>query len=203
MERRFLNNAECRVEERDSIPRIVGVAAVYYDETRDTEYELWEGVRERIMPGAFADVLDNDVRALFNHSPDNVLGRTSAGTLTLSDSAEGLRYEVKVDGTHIAHDVVRFLERGDVSGSSFAFSVSDEHWDKEDGDDIRVITKIGTLYDVGPVTYPAYTATHSGVRNDTDADDARASLAEWTQRHERVRAARVKRARARLIEMGL
>lgn len=169
MERRNLTRASAvRLESReDGSKRITGIASVTYDGTPDTEYELWPGLRERISPGAFDRALkeNHDVRALFNHDSNLVLGRTKSGTLKLSVTREGLAYEVTPADTTAYRDTVAHLERGDVDGSSFAFMVTREEWlyDQKRGVDIRDIKDV-QLFDVGPVTYPAYEATTSAVR---------------------------------------
>lgn len=162
--------------------RIVGLASVVYDGTPATEFELFPGLVERIMPGAFDDVLGDDVRALFNHDPNQVLGRTSAGTLTLNTDAVGLRYEIMPGKTSVAADVIEHVKRGDVSGSSFSFSMEGdgESVFREIGDDltVREIVKFGRLFDVGPVTFPAYDATTTGLRSEHIAA-ARAAYNQW------------------------
>lgn len=159
--------AEVRVAEDGDERKIVGYASVFYDGTPDTEYELFEDYVERIMPGAFDRALaeKDDVRGLFNHDPDNLLGRTSAGTMKLSVDKRGLAYEIQPGDTTMARDVVEHIKRGDVDGSSFAFRVTDEDIRKEDDVYIREISGV-RLFDVGPVTYPAYTATTSGYRTE-------------------------------------
>ena len=75
--------------------KLHGLAAVYYDGTPRTEFDLWPGVKERIMRGTFARAIaEDDVRGLFNHEADNVLGRTKSGTMTLRDNPDGLDYEI-------------------------------------------------------------------------------------------------------------
>jgi len=171
IERRFtaMQAAPIAVETRaDGKKRIRGVAAVYYDGTPDTEYELWPGVRERIKPGAFKRILGEkpDVRGLFNHDPNQVLGRTENGTLKLKSTSAGLEYEIEPPDTQTARDVVELLSRGDISGSSFSFIPSVDT--KIEGDDGQVTYELGDfkrLFDVGPVTFPAYEATTAGLRS--------------------------------------
>ena len=116
---------------------------------------------EIIEKGAFDNALkSSDCRALFNHNPDYLLGRQSAGTLELSSSDEGLNYECDTPETTIGNDVLTMIERGDIKESSFAFTVKRQRWveeKREDGTwkDIRVIEEIDQLIDVSPVTYPA------------------------------------------------
>lgn len=144
-------------------PVIRGLAAVYYDGTEGTEFELWPGMKERIMPGAFdRAVKEDDVRALFNHDDNIVLGRTKSGTLRLSVDAKGLRYEIEPPES--AASVIESIRRGDVSGSSFSFRVTDETFLKKDDVRIREIRGV-TLFDVSPVVFPAYTATEADVRS--------------------------------------
>src|SRR4051794_7249403 len=99
-------------------PVIAGIGAVCYDGTEETEYELWdfssERCVERILPGAFMDALTrpDDVRGLFNHSADLVLGRTKSGTMKLSADSAGLKYEITPGDTSVAKDVTAHLSRG-------------------------------------------------------------------------------------------
>ena len=115
------------------------------------------GFREEIDAAAFDEVLDNDVRAVFNHDPNFILGRTKSGTLKLSVDGEGLRYEVTLPDTQTARDVAASVSRGDIDGSSFKFTVVEDDWrEDDDGRVIRTVKKVGRLLDVGPVTFPAY-----------------------------------------------
>lgn len=125
--------------------------------------------REIIMPGAFDDVLENDVRGLFNHDPNFILGRSKAGTLSLSVDEKGLKYDITAPDTPTIRDlVIEPLKRGDITQSSFAFKIApkgDEWYENEDGVIIREIHKISRLYDVSPVTYPAYQEASSTARS--------------------------------------
>lgn len=197
MERRYLPNEECPVslEKRDDAtpPKIVGRASVFYDGTADTEYvlyparmdgdrELCPALVERINPRAFNKALNEkqDVRALFNHDPNLVLGRTSSRTLYLSKSLRGLDYEIEPGKTTVAADVQEHIRRGDVTGSSFGFSVLDQKFfhDEERGVDVREILSVD-LFDCGPVSYPAYGATSAGMRAAPVADEVRTAYASW------------------------
>jgi len=124
------------------------------------------GFRETIARGAFADVLADDVRALFNHDPNQVLGRSVAGTLRVAQDDTGLYYEVDLPDTQAARDLLTSVKRGDVSQSSFAFTVDKDEWREDDeGRVIRTIEKVKRLYDVSPVTYPAYPDATVGMRS--------------------------------------
>jgi HK97 family phage prohead protease len=160
------------VEERKAggLPRLVGYAAVFFDRSdpAGTELELSAYV-ERIAPGAFSRTIrEDDVRALFNHDSDNLLGRTRSGTLRLSVDSRGLRYEIDLPDTTVGRQVAALVRRGDVTGSSFAFDTRDyrEYW--EGSTRIRELTDL-KLYDVGPVTFPAYSGTTAGVRAELSA----------------------------------
>ena len=116
-----------------------------------------------------------DVRGLFNHDPNLVLGRTLAGTLTLEDNPPtGLRYIIDPPDVSYANDLRVSMERGDVNQSSFAFRIArgGDVWeeDEESGLLIRTITKFSGLYDMSPVTYPAYPSTDSGVASHTPSE---------------------------------
>lgn len=159
------------------LPDIVGMAAVYYnaDDPEGTTYQLYDNVFERIMPGAFdAAVTRDDVRALQNHDPRLLLGRSTAGTLSLELRKDGLSYRITPPDTTAGRDTVTSLNRGDISGSSFAFLPTEGgvKWTKEEREVngvkitlyFRDITDV-ELFDVGPVTYPAYSGTSSGARS--------------------------------------
>ena len=97
------------------------------------------------------------MRALINHDQNLILARTTSGTLRLNADAKGLRYEFDVPQTSYGKDLLVSMERGDINQSSFAFTVQDDEWaTDDDGNNIRTIKKIDRLYDVSPVTYPAY-----------------------------------------------
>lgn len=179
MERRSNGPApELRAAGDGKQPTISGYAARYYvpgDST--TEFLLWENAVERIKPGAFDQALQSsDVRALFNHDPNYVLGRNKSGTLQLASDDRGLSYEITPSNTTAYRDVAEMLARGDVSGSSFRFRVVDESWTKENGLKVREIRSL-ELLDVGPVTFPAYEGASSSVRS--EFAEARSSHDRW------------------------
>jgi HK97 family phage prohead protease len=163
----------------DGPPRIVGYAAKYYRaDDPTTEYRLFGNAVERIAPGAFDDAIKgDDIRGLFNHNADHLLGRTKSGTLKVSSDDVGLRYEIQPADTNVYRDVVEHLKRGDVDGSSFQFSTVSDEW-RMDGDmEVRTLKKV-KLYDVGPVVFPAYEAATSGVRSE-DVAECRSSRDQW------------------------
>jgi uncharacterized protein len=170
LERRFTRRPQrVAVETRaDGKRTISGYAAVFYDPAdAGTEYRLWEDVAERIMPGAFdRAVKEDDVRGLFNHNDSLLLGRTSSGTMRLSVDARGLKFEIDPPDTQTARDLLTLLDRGDVTGSSFAFVPEDTSYREVDG--VYIIERNAVkLYDVGPVSFPAYSATEASARSVT------------------------------------
>lgn len=158
------------------------------------------GFREMLLPGAFADRLEDDVRALWQHDPLYVFGRTASGTLALEEDAVGLRYRVHAPDAQWARDAIASMKRGDVSQSSFAFSVLDgDRWEmNEDGQVVRTIHRVARLYDVSPVTYPAYPQTSAGVAK--RAADLRAQMAGHELNEEDLRARDLRRQRVEIAE---
>lgn len=149
--------AELRAD--DAEPRLSGYAAIFRNKTDLGWFS------EEIAPGAFSDVLGDDVRALFNHSPDHVLGRTRAGTLRIAQDDRGLKYEVDLNPDDAdAMQLHARVKRGDISGSSFSFTVAEEAWDYTQEPAHRTIVKIGSLFDVAPVTFPSYDAAMVSAR---------------------------------------
>lgn len=149
-EKRFYN-VNTRISKRNGKQVIEGHAAIY-----DSPSEDLGGFTERIKKGAFDDVLDNDVRAYFNHDPNFILGRTTSGTLRINADDTGLKYSFDVPNTTAGRDLVVSMERGDITQSSFAFTVEEDSWERVEGKDIRTIDKVKRLYDVSPVSIPAY-----------------------------------------------
>ncbi|MEN6334124.1 MAG: HK97 family phage prohead protease [Phycisphaerales bacterium] len=151
---------ELRVE-GDKAPRLTGYAAKFNRWSEDLG-----GFREKIAPGAFSAVLKDDVRCLKNHDANLILGRTSSGTLKLESNSVGLKYTVDVPDTTTGRDTVEEVRRKDITGCSFSFSVLEDDWRYlEDGSIERTIIKLRSLYDVGPVTYPAYPDTTVAARS--------------------------------------
>lgn len=159
--RHITHKVEYRADDEGST--IEGVAAVV---NKRTDLGWFE---EEIMPGAFDSVLKDDVRALFNHDPNFPLARSvdGQGTLKLSIDDNGdLRYSYKTPNRSYAKDLDDAIRSGDVSQSSFAFSIKREEWIQRDNDkELRQILEIEKLYDVSPVTYPAYQDTSVAKRS--------------------------------------
>lgn len=172
-EKRFFD-CEVRAETTEDVTKITGYGAVF-----NKRSENLGGFREVIAPGAFDSVLDNDVRAFFNHDHNFILGRSKSGTLKLNVDTNGLGYEIDAPQTQTIRDLVlEPMRRGDVSQSSFAFRVArdGEEWVEDDeGVIVRTITKMHRLYDVSPVSIPAYPDAGSAVRSMQEWVEARDS----------------------------
>lgn len=165
-ELRVMGNCELRATTGDGAPGISGYASVW-----DSPYEIpgffGPGFMEQVRKGAFQRALSEgqDVRALFNHDPNQVLGRTSNGTLRLTEDERGLRYEIDLPDTTWGRDIHKLVQRGDIRESSFGFIVRGEEWIQEKGQpDQRILTDVD-LFDVSPVTFPASGATSVTARS--------------------------------------
>ena len=150
-------------QDGDEMPTIRGHAAVFNSLSEDLG-----GFRERIAPGAFSGSLSGDVRALFNHDPNYILGRTTSRTLRLVEDQRGLAVEIDPPDTQTTRHIVEAIRRGDVSQMSFGFRTRKDEWERTDDGDIRTLLDV-ELFDVSPVVFPAY----------PDTDVAARSLSEW------------------------
>jgi HK97 family phage prohead protease len=135
----------------NDLPILRGYAALF-----DTLSEDMGGWYEEILPGAFEKTLRaDDIRALWQHNVNYVLGRMSNGTLTLREDLTGLEFTIRPPDASWARDVVEVIRRGDVSQMSFTFSATRDQWMVRNGLTIRQIWD-ARLFDVSPVTWPAY-----------------------------------------------
>lgn len=166
IERRSVVLKELRVlepSETISEPVIEGYAAVF-----DSWSESLGGNEpfiEKVVKGAFEQTISqDDIRALFNHDPNYVLGRNKAGTLSLQEDEKGLLVRIIPPNTQWAKDLLVSIARGDISQMSFGFTVEADRWSYEEGKDVRELLKV-RLFDVSPVTFPAYTQTECGLRS--------------------------------------
>lgn len=159
-------NTELRVEARAAGEGVYldGYAALFGAPTIIWDFE------EVIAPGAFNRALgeNQEVRALFNHDPNYPLARTKNGTLILREDGQGLWTESKLSSNPTSDSIADYVRTGLVSGMSFAFTVRKQEWVFQeigsDKLDRRVITEVGQLYDIGPVTYPASEQTSIKMR---------------------------------------
>lgn len=135
-----------------------------YALTWDTKSQNLGGFRERVAEGATSKTIQEaDIRALFNHDASLILGRNKSGTLELSNDSTGTYYRTTMPETTYARDLAVSMERGDITQSSFGFrTITDEWGIDEDDFPIRTLREIA-LFDVSPVTYPAYLDSSSGL----------------------------------------
>jgi HK97 family phage prohead protease len=164
---RFTKTGEFRMSEDDK--SLIGYAAVW-DQWADIN-NIIGSFRECLRRGCFRRAIQEkqDVRALFNHEPSALLGRCEAGTLRLAEDGQGLAFEVDLPDTQLGRDIRTLVQRRDLTGCSFGFTANDQTWSETVMDDgsvqySRELMDVD-LYDVGPVTYPAYTGTSVDARS--------------------------------------
>jgi len=167
MERRTITLKELRVVDSVSEPgvepAIEGYASVF--DSWSEELGGNSPFREKVVKGAFEETIQiDDIRALFNHDPNYVLGRNKAGTLTLEEDEKGLKVRIVPPDTQWAKDLLVSIKRGDITQMSFGFTVILDRWSYEDNIDVRELLKV-KLFDVSPVTFPAYSQTECGIRS--------------------------------------
>ena len=188
---KFDSTLEVREENGEMI--IEGYAALYNSETDLGVF------RESISPGAFDDVLNDDVRALINHDPSLILGRSSAGTLELSTDEFGLKYRVKLGEQQYAKDLYSSIKRGDISQSSFAFTIKDQSWSEDRS--TRKVEKVAKLLDVSPVTYPAYKSATVAARNEEEPKEIRTAEVKISDDDKCITVKKIKRKNMDLNDM--
>ena len=150
-----------RAEGRQA-PHLKGYALVFNQLSLDLG-----GFRELIRPSAVDRALEDaaDVRALIDHDPGRILGRTRAGTLTLRKDQTGLAVDIRPDPSiSYAGDIVKAIDRGDVSGMSFSFVTLKDDWRREAGEAIREVTDM-QIREISIVTFPAYPQTSVALRS--------------------------------------
>ena len=174
LERRYLSRKpelrEIENEKGEKTTTLVGYAAVFGKPSEvlartSSGMELVEYMDESMFDEVLAS--NPDVRCLFNHKDDYVLGRTKNGTLRIERDATGLRYEVDLPDTPLVRDMVlEPIKRGDIDQSSCGFVLKSDDWKKsESGNVVRTLTNVYKLKDVSPVTIPAYPDTTVAMRS--------------------------------------
>lgn len=143
---------------------VSGYAIIFNSESKDLG-----GFNEVIEPSALEGVLErSDVLCLLNHNEDKgVLARWNQGkgSLSLEIDEKGLRYSFEAPNTSLGDELLEGIRRGDISTSSFAFTVDKDSWTKRsDGSYLRTINSIALLKDVSPVYRAAYEATSVNTR---------------------------------------
>jgi HK97 family phage prohead protease len=173
--RSYFQIEDVEIREANGKPTIAGYAAVF-EKLSVPIYNF----KEKIRAGAFANSLKkNNVRALWNHNPDMVLGSIKAGTLRLFEDERGLRFELDPPDTQAGKDAVISIRRKDVDGMSFGFNILRQEWDEGDRNNIvRTLIEVD-LREVSPTAFPAYPDTKVKVRNiEDDYDEHARSVAD-------------------------
>jgi HK97 family phage prohead protease len=155
---------------KGGLRKITGKPAVYNVMSEDLG-----GFREIIKPGAFSKTLkERNVKSLWNHDPNYVLGSVKSGTMTIADEADGLTFEVSPPDSGWARDMMMSIDRGDVDQMSFGFRTIEDDWEilTVDGEDIVIRMLLAAeLFEVSPVTFPAYPDTSVSLRDKFGTDD--------------------------------
>jgi HK97 family phage prohead protease len=152
---------ELRMKSDGDKNTLEGYAAVF-DQWTQIGSEKW-GFREVVRSGAFKKTIkEADIRGLKNHDPNLILSRNTAGTLRLSEDARGLHYEMDLGKQSYAVDLRESIERNEITGNSFSFRTIKDSWNDDKGE--RELLECH-LYDVGPVTFPAYEQTSLSLRS--------------------------------------
>ena len=176
MEHRYIPFEKMETREEGEGLFLEGYFAVF-----NSIYELWAGATESIAPGAFDDSVSDDVRALYNHNTDIVLGRTSAGTMEIRQDSHGLWGRIRINRSDAdAMNAYARIARGDITGCSFGFDIAAQETDyRDDGSVHWTITKVSPLYEISPCTFPAYQETVVSARKNDLEEIKRKRLEVW------------------------
>ncbi len=180
VEHRVINVDKFQIREENGERYLDGYYSVF-----NQPYEVYPGWVEEIAPGAFSRFLreGKDVKVLWNHNSDIVLGSTQNRTAQLLEDEHGLHGPVKInEDDQDAKNAFARVNRGDVRGCSFGFDIRamEESWD-EDGTYRTRLTDI-ELYEVSPCTFPAYAQTNISARAKENLEDARERYKEAQER---------------------
>ena len=175
MEQRILQMKDMKTREENGKRYLEGYFAVFGE-----PYQVWDGWVETIERGAFARYLASgeDVKVLWNHDSNIVLGSTGNSTAALREDETGLFGSVEInEADQEAVNGYARVSRGDVTGCSFGFDIArQEEWWDEDGVYHTKITEVDPLYEVSPCTFPAYKATSISARNQESFESAKKRL---------------------------
>lgn len=167
-ETRTVDISNITTRNKDDEPlKVSGYAAVFNSRT-----SIGDFFDEIISPGAFKNSISKsgaDIRALFNHDWNVVLGRTKAGTLKLSEDERGLKFELELPNTSAGRDLAESMERGDINQCSFGFYATEETWDYNSEPALRTINE-AELYEISIVSIPAYEDTEAALVRSKEID---------------------------------
>lgn len=188
---------EGKEEEKQPI-KFEGYAATFNERSSSG----WWG-DEEILPGAFAEsIKDDDIRCLFNHDSNYVLGRNTPKTLELKEDEKGLFFSVTAPDTRWAEDLALSVERGDINQCSFQFSVKEVNWIFGTGEgepDLRQIKK-AKLYDVSIVTFPFYENTSVELKSNDSIKQEKEKIKQEREVKSDEKIIEVKRKKLELME---
>ena len=177
MEQRILNMKDVKTREEGGKRYLEGYFAVFGE-----TYQVFDGWTETIERGGFARYLASgeDVKVLWNHDANIVLGSTGNGTASLREDEKGLYGSVEInENDQDAVNAYARIARGDVNGCSFGFDVArQEEWWDDDGVYHTKLTEIDPLYEVSACTFPAYKATSISARNKDSLEEAKKRYSE-------------------------
>lgn len=172
MEQRIMKMKNAKIREEGGKRYLEGYFSVFGE-----PYQVWDGWIETIERGAFARYLSSgqDVKVLWNHDSNIVLGSTGNGTASLREDETGLFGSVEInENDSEAVSAYARVARGDVDGCSFGFDIArHEEWWDDDGVYHTKITEVDPLYEVSPCTFPAYKATSISARAKDSLEDAK------------------------------
>lgn len=173
-----LTSEKFTTRDDEEAPKIEGFFSVY-----NSVYQIASDMSESIAPGAFADSLSGDIRALINHDTTLVLGRTTARTLELRDDAHGLWGSVLINPNDTdAMNAYERVRRGDVTQCSIGFEILDEETEIRDDDSIHWTIKRARLHEVSVCTFPAYTETSVNARSEQRREIKRRQAEAWREK---------------------
>ena len=172
-------NTEFNTREDGEDLTIEGYFAVF-----NSDYDIMPGMSESIAPGAFAEALGGDVRALVNHDTTLVLGRNKANTLSLREDSHGLWGQIRINpNDSAAMDLCARVQRGDVDGCSIGFDIAEEKTEFSDNGDVHfTIEKVDPLDEVSACTFPAYQETNVSARAAQVEEIKKREADAWKQR---------------------
>lgn len=184
MERRIMKMKNAKIREEGGKRYLEGYFAVFGE-----PYQVWDGWIETIERGAFARYLASgeDVKVLWNHDSNIVLGSTENGTASLREDESGLFGSVEInENDSEAVSAYARVARGDVDGCSFGFDIArQEEWWDDEGIYHTKITEVDPLYEVSPCTFPAYKATSISARAKGSLNDAKKRYKEAQEQKKR------------------
>lgn len=166
---RNFTNLEVRLLDDSNNPEVksktIRGTAIVYNKTSEVISDFFSSFREIIEPKAFGDISTQDIRALWSHDTSKILGRTKNNSLRLSETEEGIEFELDLPETQTGLEVYELIKRGDIDSMSFGFKVLvDDFETTSDGQSVIRRIRSATLYEVSPVAWPAYSQTEVEAR---------------------------------------